>query len=214
MINSDNEKYNKKINLDYLIQTPMFSSIKEVKDYNKKNIYLYNTHDLEEYSDGTTVNDVSIMLKNNLNKLGIDASVLLNSGLNYYQKSRLLIEKEIKENKYDYYIDIHRDDALDTQIVFNNKIYAKIMFVLGVDNPNYQKNKVIVEQMNNYLDINYPGISKGVKEKSGSNISNIYNQDLNENTLLIEVGGINNSKEEVNNSTEIIALMLYYILGD
>ena len=41
-----------------------------------------------------------------------------------------------------------------------------------------------------------------------------YNQDLSQNVLLIEIGGIENNREEINNSTEILSLMIYHILGD
>ena len=88
------------------------------------------------------------------------------------------------------------------------------MFVLGLENPNYQENKKVMEEMNNYLNIHYPGISRGIYEKKGQDVNGIYNQDFDKNVLLIEVGGIENKREEVYNSTEIIALMLYHIFGD
>ena len=42
----------------------------------------------------------------------------------------------------------------------------------------------------------------------------VYNQDFHENTILIEIGGVDNNMESVVNSTEIIAKALYYIIGD
>ena len=68
--------------------------------------------------------------------------------------------------------------------------------------------------MNDYLNKNYPGISKGIYEKKGSGVDGVYNQDLADNVILIEIGGIKNNINEINNSTEIISLMLYHMLGD
>lgn len=208
------------ISLENITNTPKFLSNKRKQTKNTNSIYIYNSHNQEKYQDDTTIYDASIMLKNNLNKLGINATVenqitnkTLNNELNY-SISRTFLNKAIKKNEYQYYIDIHRDDANNTIIKINNKKYAKMLFVLGLDNPNYSKNKIVLEKMNNYLNENYPGISKGIIEKAGEKVNGIYNQDLNQNVILIEIGSISNNKEEVNNSTEIIALMMYYMLGD
>ena len=188
---------------------------------NKSLIYLYNTHDKEGYVDGTTIYDVTKLMGEKLKKLGIKnivedkkVSDYLLLGKKDYDISREFIN-DIK-NKEDilYYIDIHRDSVKDTKVTINNKNYAKILFVLGMDNPNYLKNKDVLLKMNSYLNDNYPGLSKGILEKSGKDVDGVYNQDLDSNILLIEIGGIENNLEEVNNSTEIIALMLYSILGE
>ena len=113
-----------------------------------------------------------------------------------------------------YYIDVHRDSVKNTTIEIKNKKYAKIMFVLGLENDKYLENKIVMQKMNDYLNSNYPGISRGIYEKKGKDVNGIYNQDYSRNVLLMEVGGIENTIDEVNNSTEIIALMLYTMLGD
>ena len=73
---------------------------------------------------------------------------------------------------------------------------------------------MVMEKMNNYLNDNYPGLSKGIYEKKGMGVDGVYNQDLDKNVLLIEIGGIDNNYEEVNNSTEILSLMIYHMFGD
>ena len=46
------------------------------------------------------------------------------------------------------------------------------------------------------------------------NVNGIYNQDLSPNTLLIEVGGVDNTIEEVYNTIEALANVLNkYIKG-
>ena len=226
--NFSNEKNNAVLaklssNLDYLIK-PFYFNKKEELVIKEENpiIYLYNTHDTEKYSDNKSVIDASYLLQNNLKKLGITSLVeerkvsdLISTGLSNYNVSRNFI-LDIKEKNSDikYYIDIHRDSVNNTSVTINNKKYAKILFVLGLDNPNYEENKKIISKLNDYLNNNYPGISKGILEKKGEGVDGVYNQDISKNVMLIEIGGIENNIEEVNNSTEIISLMLYNNLGD
>ena len=207
-------------NIDYLIK-PQYFKDKESFVYKEEPlIYLYNTHDTEKYVDGTVV-EASTLLKNNLQKLGIksfveekEVSKELSTGLTYYNISRNYLLKAVNNNSFKYYVDIHRDSVTNTKVEINNKVYAKILFVLGLDNPYYEENKKIMMQMNKYLEENYPGLSKGILEKSGEGVDGVYNQDVSSNVILIEIGGIENNMEEVNNSTEIIALMFYNLLGE
>ena len=209
-------------NLDELFSSYNFQEKKVTYMENKPIIYLYNTHNEEKYNDNLSIYDATKLLKNNLTKLGIKTiqeenkpSELLHTGLSYYDISRTFIKNIMKkERNIAYFIDIHRDSVVDTTIKINGKNYAKILFVLGLENKNYLRNKAIMLKMNEYLNNNYPGISKGIYEKKGSGVDGIYNQDLSDNVILIEIGGVKNSIEEVNNSTEIISLMLYHMLGD
>ena len=192
-----------------------------LQNNNIEYIYIYNTHDTEKYHDNTTVLDTSKMLSNNLKKLGINSLVEAEKvssykylGLGNYEISRNFILNIKEKENISYFVDIHRDSVNNTTIEINNKKYAKIMFVLGLENSNYMENKNIMEKMNNYLNANYPGISKGIYEKQGKGVDGIYNQDIDKNVILIEVGGIENNYEEIYNSTEILSLMFYYILGD
>ncbi len=206
-------------NLDYLIKNMAYQKEEETYTNNNQLIYLYNTHDNERYQDGSSVIDASTMLKNNLEKLGIK-TYLENQKVSDYQLTNLSsydISRNFimdRKEKYSYYIDIHRDSVNNTTIELNKKKYAKLLFVLGLDNPNYQENKKILEKMHQYLENNYPGLSKGIYEKQGVGVNGVYNQDLGSNVLLIEIGGVENNQEEINNSTEIIALMMYHMLGD
>lgn len=210
-------------NLNFLLKTSSFYEKNAiVYGDNIPKIYLYNTHDTEEYFDKKKVTDASKALESNLKKLGINTLVeerhpsdFLHTGIGYYDISKNFINGvKDKYPNINYFIDIHRDSVVNTTVIINNKKYAKILFVLGLDNNNYQNNKIILEKMNKYLNDNYPGISKGILEKKGKDVNGVYNQDIGENVLLIELGGIENNIDEVYNSTEIIALMLYHMLGD
>ena len=209
-------------NLDKLFNSYSFYQKDVAYLENKPVIYLYNTHDKECYADNSTIYEATKLLKNNLTKLGIKTiqeeaktSELLHTGMKYYDISRSFIQNIIKkENNIAYFIDIHRDSVTDTTIKIKEKNYAKILFVLGLENKDYLKNKSIILKMNDYLNTNYPGLSKGIYEKKGDGVDGVYNQDIKENIILIEIGGVKNNIEEVNNSTEIISLMLYHMLGD
>ena len=123
----------------------------------KEYIYIYNTHDKEAYHDNTTVLDTSKALSSNLKKLGIYSLVeedrvsnYKHLGLGNYEISRkFILNMKDKENIL-YYVDIHRDSVNNTTIEINNKKYAKVMFVLGLENPNYMENKKIMEKMHNW----------------------------------------------------------------
>ena len=198
-------------------------------------IYIYNTHSNEEYSYlkndiyniVPNVKTASYILESELEKLGINVIVeeknttdILNSkGLPYadsYKVSRTLLENKQKE--YDtltYFIDIHRDSVKRsiTTIEINNVSYAKVMFVLGLENKNYMENKKVITKLNDYLNKNYSGLSRGIYEKQGSGVNGIYNQDFSENTMLIEVGGVDNTIEEVSNTIKVLATSLYNLIN-
>lgn len=195
-------------------------------------VYIYSTHSNEEYSYQKNnlysiipnVKTASYILKEELNNLGINVLIeekntidILNSrNLPYssaYKISRELLENA-KNNNQDlkYFLDIHRDSVKKniTTVTIDNLNYARIMFVLGLENPNYKENKEVMTIINDYLNTNYVGLSRGIYEKQGSGVDGLYNQDFNKNTLLIEIGGIENTIEEVSNSVKVLAKALNY----
>ena len=221
----------------YLIYNSKEETVLNEVLYNSKEptIYIYNTHYEEEYSyieNGTyniipTVATASLILQSELKNLGIYSvvektntiEVLNKRKLPYsssYKISREFLENSVLENKsLNYFIDLHRDSVKRniTTVEINNKIYAKVMFLLGLENPNYQENQKLMTYLNNYLEENYQGLSRGIYEKQGKGVNGVYNQDFNKNTILIEVGGFQNNIEEVSNTIKVIASCLYdYIL--
>lgn len=182
-------------------------------------IYIYNTHDREEYKTTNgltpTVKVVNNILKtkfntNNINVLVEERSIrdILNlNNWNYaysYKASRLYID-EVKVNypSIKYFIDVHRDslEKSRTTITINDKSYASLLFIVGLDNPTYQANLDFTERINNKLNEKYPNLSKGILKKSGAGVNGIYNQDVSGYSILIEVGGYENNVYEVLNST-------------
>ena len=194
---------------------------------NKKKIYIYNTHQGEEYSDDKGVIDAANYLKKELVKYDIDVTVeegsisdflnLNNYSYNYsYVASRYFVEEEIKNN-YDLIIDLHRDavSRKNSVIEINDKTYARLMFVIGKKNKNYKRNYEIAKSLNELVENKYPGLSRGILLQDGINVNGVYNQDLAENIILIELGGNHNQFDEVKNTIDLLAPIIgEYLYGN
>ena len=57
-----------------------------------------------------------------------------------------------------------------------------------------------------------PGISRGVIGKKGDYVGGIYNQDLAKNMVLIELGGIENTQEEINRTISVSGKVISFFL--
>lgn len=240
------EKSEETIQIEYNDDYSNMEELEEVSDYisdpnptdtKSPIIYLYNTHQLENYSNenleiyGITPNVqmASYVLREKLNSLGLPtiveeanmSDILDKNGWDYsysYQASRQLIVEKINNYKsLKYVIDIHRDSIsknLSTTTI-NNKNYAKVLFVIGLDHNNWQPNYNFANDLNNLINQNYNGLSRGILKKTGPNVNGVYNQDISNNSILIEVGGVDNTIEEVYNTMEALSTILYkYIKGD
>jgi stage II sporulation protein P len=115
-----------------------------------------------------------------------------------------------KEPTIKYLIDIHRDSARYNKTLYekNGKKYARIMFVVGLDHKNYEPNLKLANDLNSIIEEKYPRLSRGISKKTGRGVNGIYNQDMSPNSMLIEVGGVDNTIEEVNNTMEILSEVL------
>lgn len=183
-------------------------------------IYIYNTHQKEEY-DGTYLEEYNIspgvlmasyILEKKLEQYGI-ATLVESTDIykhmeqyghtNAYSTTEQITARIL--NKYPnlkLIIDLHRDSPTRnyTTTSINNKNYAKVMFVQGTNYLGYEQNKKIVEILNNKLNKYYKTLSKGIYEKKDH-----FNQYLNNNMILIEVGGYQNTIEEVTNTLDALA---------
>ncbi|WP_391201541.1 stage II sporulation protein P [Psychrobacillus sp. L4] len=133
-----------------------------------------------------------------------------------YDVVRPFLAAQIKENKYDLIIDLHRDSATreKSTLTYNNETFGKIYFVVGEDHPNYVLNKSYAQHISSHLNELIPGISRGVIGKKGDNVDGIYNQDLAKNMVLIELGGIDNTQEEINRTISVLAKAISIVLQD
>ena len=225
------EKINNGVNVD--IVSPIIKN--DDTTSNKPLVYIFNTHQTEGYNSNflesfninNTVYIASHILGEYLEDLGIGVIVEGNSivdilnanGWKYgssYKASRILLENAYKENpSLEFFIDLHRDSGSyeKTMLELDGKKYAKVLFVVGLENKNYELNLRLANKLNDMIKEISPKLTRGVLEKQGKGVNGIYNQDFNQNTILIEVGGQYNYIEEVNNTLKIIAKVIYEYLN-
>lgn len=219
---------------DFTIKKDSINTVKEISD--NVEIYIYSTHETEEYSDKylevynikPNVKTISYILKDYLTDLGINTyveeksvtDVLHSHNWSYkysYDATREIISPYIQENpKLKLIIDLHRDSSSlnKTLLSYNNTNYARILFVVGEEHQEYEKNYNLAEILNNYLNEEIPNITRGILKKGGPGVNGIYNQDLSSKSVLIELGGQYNEIEEINNTLNILAkCILKYIEG-
>ncbi|KAB2338615.1 stage II sporulation protein P [Cytobacillus depressus] len=199
----------------------------------KKVVYLYFTHNRESYlpylkgvtnPDLAYHSEINIMkigdkLQEELESKGIGTTVdktdvqgnLNKKGWKYhqsYQESRQVVQTATATNRdLTYLIDIHRDAGRreKTTKEVDGKTYAKLAFVIGGDNPNYEKNLRLATELHKRLEEKYKGLSRGIIQNQGKGTNGKFNQDLSENAILIEFGGVDNTFEELNRSAEALA---------
>lgn len=200
-------------------------------------LYIYNTHQTEGYQKSNnasynitpSVLMASYILRESLNDLGIPSMVETNDiaellrvhswKYSYsYAASKILLEDAIRKNpSLVYFIDLHRDSmSYDiTTTTIDDKKYAKVLFVIGKDNPNYEKNLKMAEAINEYIKNINPKLTRGISQKGGSGVNGIYNQNISPNAILIELGGQYNNITEINNTLSILANAIYhYVKGE
>lgn len=188
-------------------------------------VYIYNTHDTEkyylpfisDYSITPSVKTASLILKDYLNDYGIESVIQTKSINNYlkknnldykgcYEASRHYMLSEMKKYNFKILLDIHRDSVKRKYTLYekDDKRYAKIMFVLTTKHKNYKKNEKFANYLNNYFNSKYKGLSRGIMKRKDV----IFNQDLSNNAILIELGGIDNTIEEINNTLKVLSIAL------
>lgn len=201
----------------------------------EKTVFIYQTHSWESFlpyiknpknvddaiSSDTRVNVVGLgtRLSNNLRKYGIGVEhnqTNMNKELHKrkwdytksYSLSGNIVEASVNKNeKLNYFIDIHRDAARKdvTTKTINGKSYARIYFIVGKENKNYEQNLLFVKELNGRIEKKYPGISRGVFLKPKSEGNGVYNQDVSNKAILIEVGGVDNTLEELTRTIDVFS---------
>lgn len=199
-------------------------------------VYIYSTHykegysatNLEEYNITPNVIMASLLLKEKLNKLGVTTIVeesdigdfMAVNNWNHshsYEASRYFVKDVLsKYPNLELIIDLHRDavtkKASTTEI--DGKSYAKILFVCGKENPNYERNLKLMNRLNEKVKAKYPSLTRGVMTHEGPGYNGVYNQDLNPNMILLECGGNENNIGEVTNTLTLLAPLLAEVVNE
>ena len=198
-----------------------------VVEENKDIVYVYNTFQTDKYksnyfnsySVSSYVTQASFMLKEYLSSFNIGSiveeesvvKVLKEQNIMYsntYAASRILMEEASKNHPdlemfFDLQVSDYEREATTVEIDGEN--YATILFVVGTDNGTYLENQEFATELNGILESINPALSRGVSLRGGVGYQGVYNQDFSSKVLLIQVGGINNTIDEVNRSMKILA---------
>lgn len=199
-------------------------------------IYLYNTFQTEKYrcnyySTYTVSNIIiqaSFILQEYLKEYNIYslvetasvAQILKENNILYtssYNGSRILLEKA-KENhaSLKYFFDLQLSDSSqeETTVIIDDLTYAKVMIVIGTDNAHYLENQKFAQVLNSHLEAINPTLSLGISLRGGKGYQGVYNQDFSANALLIQVGGEQNTIDEVNRTLKILAKVISEVLNE
>lgn len=195
-------------------------------------VYIYHTHNQESYlpsldaqqednayNKNSNVTDAGEAMAKRLEELGIgtiadqtDIGAILNeNGMAYhqsYEASRGVVEAAVAENKdVSFVFDIHRDSLKrkDTTKEIEGKTYAKVVFVVGAENKEFEKNLKLATDLHKKIEAEYPGLSRGVITKQGAGVDGVYNQDVSDKAALLEIGGAENTLEEATRTAELFA---------
>lgn len=208
---------------------------KSTGDSKTKKVLIYTTHFWESYlpelgkekgspgqaSDlNVNVTNHSKYLAQELEKMGV-GSIATHRKYTWegsYGKSRKMVQEVMKQHDdITYLIDLHRDALRrdKTTKQFDGKPYARLAFVVGKSSANYEENLKLARKMHNEINKRYPGLSRSViiKERAHGN-NGEYNQSLSPNSLLIEVGGVDNTFEEGYRSLDVLAKVLAETIFD
>ena len=199
-------------------------------------VFIYNTHQSETYEgkalEGYNITPgvmmASYIFQNKLATNNVKALVMEDNLLDYmninnmnhsksYQASRVFLKQYLDQNpNLKLILDIHRDSISKEKstTIINNKSCVKILFVIGEENPNYENNLAMTNEINNKIKEKYSELTRGVITKGGKGNNGIYNQDLNPKITLIEIGSNQNTIDEVLNTIELLSPIIgEYING-
>ncbi|WAA13459.1 stage II sporulation protein P [Fervidibacillus halotolerans] len=139
------------------------------------------------------------------------ASILYERNWKYrqsYDVSREVVEEALATNEHFLYLfDIHRDSVgrKATTTTIDGKTYAKIYFVIGKSHENYKENEKFAIELNRMIEEKYPTLTRGIARKDKTTGNGVYNQDLSERSVIIEIGGPENTLDELYNTVDLFA---------
>lgn len=196
----------------------------------KKMVFIYHTHNRESwltipelkgeedssraYHAKKNITLVGKRLAEQLQLKGVDTKVNTDDHMgkvkysHSYASSMQSVKQAMAANKnIAYFFDIHRNSSLrkDSTVTVQGKTYARIYFVIGKSNPHWEKNLDFAKKIHEKLNERYPGLSKGIIGKSESQGHGEYNQSISEQSLIIEVGGYENTMEESYRTADALA---------
>jgi stage II sporulation protein P len=201
----------------------------EADEIRHKAVLIYHSHNRESWLpelDATSkdpsdskinITLVGKRLANQLEARGVGA---LHSSTDYattvksyqwnasYKYSLETVRQAMAENpRLQYFFDIHRDSQRrsKTTATINGVDYAQVYFIIGHKNPDWKKNEAFASRIHEKLEQRYPGLSRGIWGKSAANGNGEYNQSVSTESVLIEIGGIENTLRECYRTADALA---------
>lgn len=193
------------------------------KEDGDRKVGIYHSHGAESYepTDGSEsidqgggIIEVGKELKETLENKGVkalwssDPHTPHDAGA--YARSRRTAEELLKENP-DALFDVHRDAAPreEYKVDLGFDEVVQILLVVGQQQPNFEENSSFAESIKALGDEKYQGFIKGILYAEGS-----YNQDLHPRSLLLEVGGHENTRDSAESSAGIFSSIINTRLYD
>lgn len=130
-----------------------------------------------------------------------------------YSKSALTVQGLVaRYPQLRLVLDVHRDATGNDSgaVVTVSGVQAARVLVLvttdryGLPHPNWRLNLSVAQQLQAVFESLYPGLSRGVRQHDDGR----FNQHLHPGCLLLEVGDVNNSREEAINSALCVARVI------
>jgi len=198
----------------------------------RKVVFIYHSHNRESYypelkanatnpeSDKINVTLVGKRLANQLESLGVGAThsskdyPSTTQGYNYnysYKYSLQTVRQALASNdQLQFFFDIHRDSQRrkKTTATIKGKDYAQVYFIIGHKNPNWRENEAFANQIHEQLEKKYPGLSRGIWGKTTANGNGEYNQSVAPDSVLIEIGGVDNTLQECYRTADVLAKII------
>ncbi|SFI62203.1 stage II sporulation protein P [Paenibacillus sp. UNC496MF] len=194
-------------------------------------VFIYHSHARESWfpeikskktaeSSTRNITMLGTRLADQLDKLGVGA---LHSATDYptavknynwllsYKYSKQSVLTAMSSNKnLEFFFDIHRDSQhrKETTATINGLDYAQVFFIIGHGNPDWKKNEAFASEIHEALEKKYPGLSRGIWGKTTANGNGEYNQSLAADSVLIEIGGVDNSLKESYRTVDALAKVI------
>jgi stage II sporulation protein P len=205
------------------------SAAQEQSTEGRKVVFIYHSHNRESWypelksdkkdpnSDTVNITLVGKRLAKELEALGVGSthsskdyfSTVKDYNWNFsYKYSLQTVRQALASNKQlKFFFDIHRDSQRrkKTTVTINDKDYAQVYFIIGHRNPNWRENEQFANQIHEQLEKDYPGLSRGIWGKTAANGNGEYNQSIASDSVLLEIGGVDNTLEESYRTADVLA---------
>ena len=180
----------------------------------------------EAFDADVNVSMLGARLQKKLEELGVGAvhsgtdynTAVKNFNYNYsYKYSKTTVKEALAvHDDLVYLLDIHRDSSRrkQTTIDIDGKAYAKMYFIVGQGNPHWKENEALAQRIHEAMEKKLPGVSKGILTKGTKHGHGEYNQSLSKGSVLIEIGGVDNTLEESNRTIDALAAILASMAKD